>query len=238
MFPDERRLIGAHVRFWANGSFRGGGAEKTTDIKGQASFKITFPLATPMTFLRANYAVKVSSHDLHGVTWVREARGSHRARTRANTIDADPLRVVVERAPTDVSHLTVEPPVRNQLGSSELGQLVLDDLMELNASLRSSLPVSSLSLTGKILDGFLKFRGEAEAWWDDSLDSKPLGALLQDDRVKTAIRSHLPAGEIDRLRGSAVWVRNAASHQKYAPVTLQEALASAGVIVRALNIWS
>lgn len=225
------------MRFWSRGVKLGNPVPRTSNAAGQASFVITFPLAGPIGVVRANYLAVVSGHDRHGVTWVGEAKGGCVARGRLVAIDAKPLAVVLQRGLADVSHLKVGARVRGQLVTHELGNLILDDLLELNESLRLSLPVSSLSLTGKILDGFLKFKGQEEGWWVDTLDDLPLGTLLNADPVKQAIRSHLPPGEIDRLRGSAVWTRNVAAHQKYAPVSIQDALASAGVVLAAIEGW-
>ncbi len=235
--PDTRALTGAIVRFWPNTWKRGPSVDRATGADGRANFQITYPLAGPLTTIRARWAVQITGHDQHGVTWIGGGTGAQTFRPRSDSYEANPFIPFLDRGLTDVSHLKIEDRSLNELALTSLGNLVLDDLLELNASLRLSLPVSSLSATGKVLDGFLKVKGESEGWWDQSLDDLTLGGLLQAEPVKAAVRAHLPAGEIDRLRGSAVWVRNVAAHQKYAPVSLQEALASAGVVLRAMNIW-
>lgn len=238
LFPDGRGLGGAEVKFWANVSMWGRPLAKSTDATGCSTFEVRFPLARPPRMLTIRFSARANAYDLHGVSWRGEARVTRRLNARVSPLEIDPLFVGLVRAPTEIAHLGLGARLQTELAATELGQLLLDDVLELRNALESSLPVSSLSLVGKVLDGFLKFKGDAEGWWAPSLDDLPLGPLLREQLVKKAIEAHLPSGEIDRLRGSAVWTRNVAAHQKYAPVTLQDSLASAGVVLRAMNLWT
>jgi hypothetical protein len=235
--PDGRLFLNTPIKCWSNLGFRGRSVVVRTDTDGVGRFHVTFPLASPLRIVRTNVSAQAIAHDDHGVSWSGQASRAEALRPSAPECNGSDLVVPMQRGKTDISHLRLDPAVVGQLRINELGHLVLDDILELFDALRASMPVASLTLCGKILDGFLRFRGELEGWWTAALVDLPLGALIQTKEVKGAIGAHLPAGEVDRLRGSSVWTRNVAAHQKYAPVTIQDALASAGIVLRAVERW-
>jgi hypothetical protein len=236
MLPDGRGLPRALIE-----SAPRGVRPKVTTYKadefGATEFTITWPLANPRARVRTAWTFKASGFDEHGVRWegrvdlVVDSIGTTPSRKH------DGVTFELRRSKVDSSAIILEQDPTIALVGDELGELILDDVLEMRASLEDGLPSAALGMVGKVLDGFLKWVGTQEKWWVDEFDSLPLGALLERDEVKAAMRIHLGPGYWDRLRGSAVYVRNVAVHQKYAPVTIQEAVASAKVVLNALNKW-
>jgi hypothetical protein len=121
--------------------------------------------------------------------------------------------------------------------SPEGGALVLADIEELLDCLSSSIPAAALSMVGKVLDGSIKVKAKQDGWWQAAWGRHPLGALLLEPEVKRRIVERIREGGWERLKGSAVAVRNVGSHHMFEPVSIDEAVASARVVFDFLPRW-
>jgi hypothetical protein len=117
------------------------------------------------------------------------------------------------------------------------GSLIVYDVDELLHCLRTSSPAASLSMVGKILDGSIKIRGIAEGWWRSEWDSHSVGRMLLEPDIKQRIIARIGAGEWTRLQASGAYLRNVGAHQKFALVSMDEALASSRVLFEFMNRW-
>jgi hypothetical protein len=174
--------------------------------------------------------------DRQGVHWEddREVRYtiSGRGPFRVQDVEAFGL----HRSRHDISAFGLDQSAIDGISQHAEADLLLYDIAELFDALAAGLPSSSLVMSGKILDGTLKLKGDREHWWNSDWDDKPLGFLLDRPEVKAAVIGRLGRGYWDRLRASAL-ARNPAAHQKFSQVSYHDALSVATIVLEAVNVW-
>lgn len=144
--------------------------------------------------------------------------------------------IVLGRVPREVP-LELNPETFGAIERSDGGALLLADVEELVDSLRASLPSASVALVSKVLDGSIKIRGRARGWWRADWDRLPTGALIAEPEVKRLIIERIGDGGWERLRGSAVSLRNVGAHHLSEQVSIDEAMGSARVLFDFLPRW-
>jgi hypothetical protein len=147
------------------------------------------------------------------------------------------LRISVDRERHESPSLGLEQASVVGLDVNALGKLILYDVSEMLAALYYSLPSAALSLSGKVLDGLIKFKGQSSGWWPAGLDSKPLGVVLGHPVVKARIESDLGPEAWERLSNSFLYLRNTGAHQKFVPVNLPDAESSVALVLDMLSRW-
>ncbi len=104
-------------------------------------------------------------------------------------------------------------------------------------ALSGNLPVAAMALAGRLLEGLFKARGRTEKWWKDEWEPLTLGPLLEIPVIKDLLKRTMGPGGWDRLRGSGVYVRNVAAHNKGDSPSMEEALASARILYDLMERW-
>jgi hypothetical protein len=126
--------------------------------------------------------------------------------------------------------------LQHQLAVEPEGSLLLDDHREMCETLIRGYPSAATALAGKVLEGILRIRGERERWWDDAWDRMTIGALLDEEAVRAAIRKQLGDGWLRKIEGAGA-LRILGAHHKGVRITMAEANSAANVVNDVLAAW-
>jgi hypothetical protein len=203
---------------------------------GSAVFNLLCPVPSviPVQF---QFKLTARGFDTRRVQWTGSIDVTLGPRPLGQLLPEITAYVPVQRATFTAENFELEEAAIAALDQTELGKLVLYDIDEMVTALRQSLPSGTLALAGKVLDGTLKFKGSAAAWWPAELDEKPLRPVLQHPTVRSRIESEIGPAEWVRLTTSFLYLRNTGAHQKYTSVSHTDAAASVGMVLDIINGW-
>jgi hypothetical protein len=204
--------------------------------KGKAEFKVVWnwPLPTPGVFRTVK--LDATAFDEYGVEWSGALSTNLNFRAGGGAVFA-PLDIPLHKTRVDVTALRLSGSAAAAIRTRAIGPLLLHDYDEMLEAIAEGLPSAAIRLAGKSLDGLLKVTGDRDGWWETAWDETQLGTLLQTGKVVSAIQSALGLGYLQRLRGSMMFVRHTGAHQKYTSVSIEEARASARLVMELAKKW-
>ncbi|MGC2359933.1 MAG: hypothetical protein WA691_06480 [Thermoplasmata archaeon] len=171
-----------------------------------------------------------------GVEWAGSSSARWRLVRAPGVAPRREARIQIERKHRAVQ-LAVPDSVLDTILKTGDGRLLVYDVDELLHCLRTSAPAAALSMVGKVLDGSIKIRARAEQWWLPSWDGLTVGRMLLEPEIKRRVIEKIGPGEWTRLQASGVYIRNVGAHQKFALVSMDEALASTRVLFEFMVRW-